>query len=127
MKHYYLFITAEVTLDTSSRFYKVPIGSSKQDVRDYLTLTAIAVDRGYYFAKWDEGTNTFIDKCFDSLWGCHDLLVYSNHLALVSCRDLVRMLKQGVVDSSPQHVLDNASHAMKYLDINYRCSLKRRK
>lgn len=127
MKHYYLLITCGQVLDTSARFYKVPIGTGKQDTRDFLTLTALSAERGYYFHLWDVSVDEFLLKCMDSVWGSSDPLTIANHLSLVPARVLVKTLRVGTSVPLSQTALDNAKRTMYYLNVNYRCSQGRRK
>lgn len=127
MKHYYLFIECGSVLDSTAHFYKVPIGVGKQDTRDYLTLTALAADRGYYFKLWDNETTLFLFRCLDSVWGSHDSMVIASHLALISCRELCKVLHVGSNFENAPSTLTNASHLMKYLNINYRFGQGRKK
>lgn len=127
MIHYYLLIQCGKVLDTSARFYKVSIGSSRQAVRDFLSLTALSVERGYYFHLWDENTTEFVGKCLASVWGSSDALTFANHLQQVTSRELLKVIRDEVSLPLDDFVLSNAHRCMTFLDINYRCALGARK
>lgn len=127
MIHYYLFIQCGQVLDTSARFYKVAIGASRQAMRDFLSLTALSVERGYYFHLWDENSTEFVGKCLSSVWGSSDALTFANHLQQVTSRDLLKVIRSETALPLNDFVLTNAHRCMTFLDVNYRCALGARK
>lgn len=114
MIHYHLYIAAGAELDATAKFFKVAIGSSKQDQRDYLFLLAHSVDHFHYFEQWSSEVDAFLDKCW-TLAGLERKLIQR-----VSARELVRALKANTFPSLSQQYLHNVHYMRNALDIAYR-------
>ena len=126
MKHNYLLITAGDVVDTDSRFYKVPVGTSKRDLGAFRRLYRIATDNGYYFKKWDSETTSFLSKVIASVYGTGDIMAISQHLTIKPCVDLLRVINDGTKTSETPLATRNAAHCMRYLNLNFRCTLGRK-
>lgn len=87
MIHYYLYIDSGQTVRADDHFYKVAIGATTQATRDYLFLTAYAVEHGHYFDLVTSESNAFLLRIRESL----NLEVLP--LQFVKARDLVRAFK----------------------------------
>lgn len=126
MKHNYLLITAGDVVNTDSRFYKVPVGTSRRELGAFRRLYKISMDNGYYFKKWDAETTHFLSKVIESVYGTGDIMAISQHLTLKSCADLLRIFNDGVNPSETPLATRNTAHCMRYLDLNFRCTLGRK-
>lgn len=116
MTHYYDYIVAGRLVDQSAEVFKVGIGTSKQAQRDFLTLTAISVDRNHYFHIHDDKSCDFVMRVRQSVEG---VLLPST---LCAARDLVRYLKKGVPVPRVTDVLRSSHHQNTLLSLNYRIS-----
>lgn len=87
MIHYYLFIASGQTVRADDHFFKVAIGATTQATRDYLFLTAYAVEHGHFFDLVTTESNAFLMRIRESL----NLKVLP--LQFVKARDLVRAFK----------------------------------
>ena len=114
MTHYHLYIEAGATVDTTSRFYKVAIGSSKQAQKDYLFLVAHAVNNGHYFEMWSTKVDEFLEKC----WTLSQL----NRSSVIptTARDLVRSFKTNTRPTLSSQALINRHRMMNALSVAYR-------
>lgn len=126
MKHNYLLITAGDVVNTDSRFYKVPVGTSKRDLGAFRRLYKISVENGYYFKKWDAETTRFLSKVIESVYGTGDIMAISQHLTLKSCADLLTIFNDGTKTHEMPLATRNAAHCMRYLNLNFRCTLGRK-
>lgn len=126
MKHNYLLITAGDVVDTNSRFYKVPVGTSKRDLGAFRRLFRISENKGYYFKKWDSETTHFLSKVIESIYGTGDIMAISQHLTIIPCVDLLRVINDGTKTSEMPLATRNAAHCMRYLNLNFRCTLGRK-
>ena len=114
MIHYHIYIESGATLDETSRFYKVAVGSSKQAQRDYLFLVAHSVDNGHYFEPVSPKTDEFLEKC----WSLAQLDRFA--VLQVTARELVRSFKTGTSLSLSARALRNADYMRYALDTCYR-------
>lgn len=87
MIHYHLYINSGLTVRADDCFYKVAIGSTTQATRDYLFLTAYAVEHGHFFELVTPESNAFLMRIRESL----NLEVLP--LRFIKARDLVRAIK----------------------------------
>lgn len=88
MKSNWLLIVEKDALSLSSCFYKIAIGTSLQDQRDWKCINCYATKHGYYFQKWSSQVVDFLHKIAESL-NCEIL-----DLNMHSCkaRELVRSI-----------------------------------
>ena len=114
MTHYYLYIEAGATVDTTSRFYKVAVGTSKQAQKDYLFLVAHAVDNGHFFEIWSTQVDAFLEKC----WSLSQL--DRSSVVPTTARDLVRAFKTNTRPTLSSQTLINRHRMMNALNIAYR-------
>lgn len=89
MTRKYIYIPSVSLLDASTPVYFVGVGTSMQANRDYLWLTARAVEHGDYFEIYGESSAAFLER-----WR-----KYYGRVAAVqlSARSLVRAFKTGVM------------------------------
>lgn len=118
MTHYYYFIAAGATWDGTTAIFKVAIGSTKQAQRDYLALTAHAVDNDYYLEIVSQESDIFIKKVL------HSLAEYGTQIQHVKVRDLVRSIKSATALSLSPAALHNAHYQRMQLDTSYRIQSK---
>lgn len=122
MTHYYYYIIAGAQCDENTRLFKVGVGSSKQGQRDYLFLTAFAVEHGHYFELVSDKTDLFVHRVTLSLGGVLPSIM------VLSSREMVRYLKgAGLPTLSNDKLLSNDAQ-LKVLNTNYRIisNLRRR-
>lgn len=129
MTRNYIYIEAGREIDTSSRFFRVSIGTNKQANRDYLFLLAYATDHNYYLELNSSKVADYLLNIAKSLGDSTpgrtlDILNIQN----VKVRDLVRALKNSsrisdryLTRSCEEHqrdLLDSAYYSMKKLARN---------
>lgn len=121
MVHYYYLICAGSQVDQDSLFYRVGVGTSCQANRDYLFLTAQAVDKGWYFERVSDVSDEFIRKIADSLYPDKDGTKMMR-LKIRQCmiRDVVRSIKKGEALPSDVVSANNRLNTLQYLSLNYR-------
>lgn len=121
MVHYYYLICAGSRVDQDSIFYRVGVGTSCQANRDYLFLTAAAVDKGWYFERVSDVSDEFLRKLAESLYPTDDgtsLLRLQVKQCMV--RDVVRSIKRGEALPSDVNSAKNRLNSLHYLSLNYR-------
>lgn len=114
MTHYYYYIIAGAQLDENARIYKVGVGSSKQGRRDYLFLTAFAVEHGHYFEMVSGKTDDFVHRVTLSLGGVLPSIM------VLSSREMVRYLKGAGLPTLSNDALLSNDAQLKVLNTNYR-------
>lgn len=67
MTRYYLYIKAGLKIDADTRFYKVGIGESSDQLRIKEWLTAYAAQHGHFFVLWSDDTAEFFCKCCEQI------------------------------------------------------------
>lgn len=112
----YYYIMAGAVIDSTTRIYSVACGTSTQANRDYLFLTAYAVQHGHYFEIRSNNSTNFISSILDNYKG----ILTEPAIQRVSSRELVRSLKSSTVIPAAQNVLDNQNHVLHYLSLDYR-------
>lgn len=122
MTHYHYYILAGAQLDENARIYKVGVGSSKQGRRDYLFLTAFAVEHGHYFELVSDKTDDFVRRINLSLGGILPSIM------VLSSREMVRYLKGAGLPTLSNDALLSNDAQLKVLNTNYRIisNLRRR-
>lgn len=121
MTHYHLLIVAGRSIDDSTQFYKVAVGTSRQADRDYLYLVAFCANHNYYFHLWDAGTADFFERICRSLDPSHDgLSIVRQRLQVVRARDIVRAFKRCERPFVQLKGIDAKSALLAALDTNYR-------
>lgn len=121
MVHYYYLICAGSQVDQDSQFFRVGVGTSSQANRDFLFLTAAAVDKGWYFERVSAASDDFVRKLAASLYPTTDgtsLMRLQVKQCLV--RDVVRSIKKGVALPSDVNSAKNRLNSLHYLSLNYR-------
>lgn len=116
MTHYYYYIQSGAVLDESARLFKVGIGTSRQSQRDFLSLTAFAVNHGHYFEIVSRESDDFIIKLR------HSLVEFNVQMEWLSCRDLVQELRDTISHPLDSAVLRSNHLQQKSLNLNYRIS-----
>lgn len=96
MKRTWLMITAGERITYCSNFYKITIGSSKQDERDLLFLQKWADTKGYFLQIWTIEVAEFYQKIANSL--CME--IFEMPSMIIKIRDLVKYIKEH--KSTPQ-------------------------
>jgi hypothetical protein len=114
MTHYYYYIESGAILDDSARLFKVGIGTSRQSQRDYLALTAFAVNHGHYFELVSEKSDEFMHRVTLSLGR-----VFSDIIHL-SSRELCRYLKGAGLPALSNSQLLSADSQLRFLNTSYR-------
>lgn len=112
----YYYIKAGAVIDGTTRIYSVACGTSTQANRDYLYLTAYAVQHGHYFEIRSNNSTNFISSILDNYKG----ILNEPAIQRVSARELVRNLKSSTEIPAAQNVLDNQNHVLHYLSLEYR-------
>lgn len=85
----YYYIMAGAVIDSTTRIYSVACGTSTQANRDFLFLTAYAVQHGHYFEIRSNNSTNFISSILDNYKG----ILTEPAIQRVSSRELVRSLK----------------------------------
>lgn len=112
----YYYIMAGAVIDSTTRIYSVACGTSTQANRDFLFLTAYAVQHGHYFEIRSNNSTNFISRILDNYKG----ILTEPAIQRVSSRELVRNLKSSTEIPAAQNVLDNQNHFLHYLSLDYR-------
>lgn len=112
----YYYIMAGAVIDSTTRIYSVACGTSTQANRDFLFLTAYAVQHGHYFEIRSNNSTNFISSILDNYKG----ILTEPAIQRVSSRELVRNLKSDTSIPAAQNVLDNQNHVLHYLSLEYR-------
>lgn len=112
----YYYIKAGAVIDGTTRIYSVACGTSTQANRDYLYLTAYAVQHGHYFEIRSQNSTDLISRILDNYKG----ILTEPAIQRVSSRELVRSLKSETEIPAAQNVLDNQNHVLHYLSLDYR-------
>lgn len=112
----YYYIMAGAVIDSTTRIYSVACGTSTQANRDFLFLTAYAVQHGHYFEIRSNNSTNFISSILDNYKG----ILTEPAIQRVSSRELVRSLKSSTEIPAAQNVLDNQNHVLHYLSLEYR-------
>lgn len=122
MTHFHYYIIAGAQCDENTRLFKVGVGSSKQGRRDYLFLTAFAVDHGHYFELVNDKTDDFVRRVTLSLGGVLPSIM------VLSSREMVRYLKGAGLPTLSNDALLSNDAQLKVLNTNYRIisNLRRR-
>lgn len=121
MVHYYYLICAGAQVDQDSLFFRVGVGTSSQANRDYLFLTAAAVDKGWYFERVSAASDDFVRKLAESLYPATDGTSMMR-LKIRQClvRDVVRSIKKGDALPSDVNSAKNRLNSLHFLSLNYR-------
>lgn len=121
MVHYYYLICAGSRVDQDSLFFRVGVGTSSQANRDFLFLTAAAVDKGWYFERVSDVSNEFVRRLADSIYPTTDGTSMMR-LKIRQCmiRDVVRSIKKGEALPSDVNSDKNRLNSLHYLSLNYR-------
>lgn len=112
----YYYVKAGAVIDGTTRIYSVACGTSTQANRDFLFLTAYAVQHGHYFEIRSNNSTNFISSILDNYKG----ILIEPAIQRVSARELVRNLKSSTEIPAAQNVLDNQNHVLHYLSLEYR-------
>lgn len=129
MTRNYIYIEAGRVIDTSSRFFRVSIGTSIQANRDYLFLLAYATDHNYFLELNSSKVADYLLNIAKSLGSsCDGRALDILNIQNVKVRDLVRALKSStkisdkyLTRSCEEHqrdLLDSAYYSMKKLARN---------
>ena len=129
MTRNYIYIEAGRVIDTSSRFFRVSIGTSIQANRDYLFLLAYATDHNYFLELNSAAVADYLLNIAKSLGSsCDGRALDILNIQNVKVRDLVRALKSStkisakyLTRSCEEHqrdLLDSAYYSMKKLARN---------
>lgn len=116
MVHYYYYVSAGTQCDELTRIWKVAVGTSQQCQRDYAFLVAHALQHGHYFEICSQVSDDFILKLRRSL------VQFNVQLDWLSCRDLVRELRQATATPAAAGALAGTHRQRKTLNLNYRIS-----
>lgn len=124
MTHYYYLVCAGAQVDENTQFFRVGVGTSRQANTDFLFLTAAAVDKGWYFERVSDESDTFIAKLAGSLYP-DDESTNMLRLKITQCliRDVVRAIKKGEALPSDVNSAHNRINSLRYLSLNYRVAL----
>lgn len=74
MKTKYLFCAAQGEITLRTVFVDVYVGHTKQELRDFDTVSRLAKQSSYFFQKWTNDVQLFYDRCVESVCpdGCDD-------------------------------------------------------
>lgn len=123
MKHYYYYIEAGSVIDETTKFYRIAIGASAQDNRDYLYLIARAQQHNHYFEIVTLQSQCFIEKCLASLRSSYSSGVnVAAQVQTISAREFVKSCKHHCANPLNQSELSNRHQTNKVLSIDYRIS-----
>lgn len=98
MKSNWLLIVERESISLNSRFYKISVGTTKQDEHDWAYINLYAAMNGFFFEKWSSQVVVFLQEIADSL--------NANYLDLnidhIDCRCLVKyMIDHGEPPKKP--------------------------
>lgn len=114
MIHVHYYIEAGAVIDTTTRVYCVRVGSSKQAQRDFLYLTAHAVDCGHYFEMRSTKTLEFVDRVL------HSVVPGSLTIQPISARNLVRSFRMAESVPLSSVILHQQHQLRNVMDTTYR-------
>lgn len=123
MKHYYHYIETGQVVDTTSRFFLVKIGTSKTETRLLQRLIGFAQANGHYFHRVDANSRDFVRRCLESVYGSSDPVTYAKHVHSCDARGLWKCVTEGIDAMRHDPSVENATHLMCLLDINFRVRL----
>lgn len=120
MTRYHILIEANQTIDESSKFWKVAVGTSQQANRDYLYLLAFCVDHNFYFQLWSNEVDTFLHNIAKSLNQIStETGVMTLPIQTISARDLVKSIKTATAVKPNLMAEQNRNRLLSLLDSNY--------
>lgn len=114
MTHFYYYIESGAILDENARLFKVGIGTSRQSQRDFLALTAFAVNHGHYFELVSDKTDEFLRRVTLSLGRSFSDIIH------LSSRELCRYLKGAGLPALSNSQLLSADSQLRFLNSSYR-------
>lgn len=113
MTHFYLYITADSTIDRESMFFMVGIGESERMRKHQAWLEAFAYEHGHFFVKWTSEAVEFCRKCLDSVG------LKMDSVKAVKAPDLVKFLGYGEKAPIFYQSAINRHHVLMQVDSNY--------
>lgn len=116
MVHYYYYVSAGSQCDAQTKIYKVAVGTSQQCQRDYAFLMANALANHHYFEVVSSRSDDFIKRLR------HSLVEFNVQLDWISCRDLVKELRDALSHPLDGAVLRSNHLQHKALNLTYRIS-----
>lgn len=116
MVHYYYYVSAGRQCDAQTKIYKVAVGTSQQCQRDYAFLMAYAKANGHYFEVVTSRSDDFIKRLRHSLGG------FNVQMGWISCRELVRELRDTISTPLKSPILVGQHRQRKALNLTYRIS-----
>lgn len=115
MTHFHIYIQSNGTqVSDLSRIFIVGVGTSAQATRDFLYLTAKAVDDSDYFERRCLDSSEFMRRVIEA----HK--IPQSSIQKISARDLVRHFKANTAPPLSQSNLAAAHNQRMELDLNYR-------
>lgn len=121
MTHYYYYFMAGAVCDSTTQLFKVSLGNSAQGRRDFLFLTAHAVQHGHYFEIVSDKSSDFALNLQNSL------AADGVQVDTITGRELVRYIKYGYRPTLDNRHLKCAAQQRYFLDANYRAMSNLRK
>lgn len=115
MTHYYLYIQAGQTIDSSTSFFKVGVGESDAQIWKRAWLQAYAHEHGHFFVIWSPDAVDFMIKCQKSIGP------NAKNVIAIMANDLVKYLRDGagVPNSYPAEL--NRHNLLMKIDPSYYC------
>lgn len=116
MVHYYYYVSAGRQCDAQTKIFKVAVGTSTQCQRDYAFLMAYAQANGHFFEVVTSRSDDFIKRLR------HSLVEFNVQLGWISCRELVRELRNTISTPLKSPMLASQHRQRKALNLTYRIS-----
>lgn len=95
MKTKYLFCAAPSVIDERTVFVDVYVGHTKQELRDFNRVSFLSVQHSFYFAKWCNDVQLFLDRVCASLTSSGAGKPFRPFTLSLSISDLRRLLVNG--------------------------------
>ena len=98
MKTKYLFAKCDREITRSTLWVDVTIGNSTQDQRDYNFFQQLAKFPTFFYARWSNAVQEFLDKVLESLQDENEDLLAHLPRCTMSAKKLRSLLKSGSYD-----------------------------
>lgn len=133
MKSNWLLIVEQESISLNTRFYKISVGTTKQDDHDWAYINLYAAMNGFFFEKWSSQVADFVDNIAESL----NSTILDLNIHHISARELVKyMVEHGEPPKKPfltpsqikiGHVLRPSSYFNRQINVIRHAEAKQRR
>ena len=110
MKTLYLFCHCIGEITTDTVFFRVPVGTNKQDQRDASFLRVMAQSSDFLFIKYDDAAVAYMQKLNSSLFDDGRFHLPTMQLSI---REIVRLVRSQVIDEFSKSFLKHFRGCLK--------------